>query len=139
PLLVNHCYSCHSHTAKKVRGELHLDTRDGVRKGGATGPSVMPGRPDESLLIRAVGYHDKDLRMPPKGKLSAAEIADLTAWVKMGAPDPRTGRQTVRKGIDLQEATKYWALQPLRAPDPPAVRDATWPLNPIDRFLLAKL
>jgi hypothetical protein len=139
PLLTNHCASCHSQTAKKVRGELYLDTRDGVRKGGASGPAVVPGRPQDSLLIKAVNYHDKDLRMPPRGKLSAAEIADLTAWVQMGAPDPRTGGQVVRQGIDLQEGKKHWAFQPLQAPAPPAVRDATWPISPIDRFLLAKL
>src|SRR6266542_1193340 len=89
PLLVNHCYECHSRSAKKLRGELALDSRAGVRKGGASGSAIVPGQPDASLLIKAIRHDDKDLRMPPKGKLSAAEIADLAAWVRMGAPDPR--------------------------------------------------
>src|SRR4051794_36215972 len=81
PLLIKQCYSCHSAGAKKLRGELLLDTRDGVRKGGATGPALIPGRPDDSLLIKAVRY-EVDLRMPPQTRLAAQEIADLVAWVK---------------------------------------------------------
>src|SRR5438034_9352166 len=77
PLLVKHCYECHGPDAKKLRGELRLDTRAGVLEGGATGPAVVPGKPEQSLLIKAVRHADKDLRMPPKARLSAAEIADL--------------------------------------------------------------
>src|SRR5688572_13615857 len=75
PLLVKHCYSCHSAEAKKVRGNLRLDTRDGLLKGGPTGPAVVPGDPDKSLLIQAVRYDDEALRMPPKAKLTVEEIA----------------------------------------------------------------
>ncbi|MCI0464560.1 MAG: PSD1 and planctomycete cytochrome C domain-containing protein, partial [Gemmataceae bacterium] len=147
PVLANHCYSCHSRQAKKLRGELYLDTRDGVRKGGTSGPALVPGKPDESLLIQAVRYHDKDLRMPPTGKLGPTEVADLTAWVRMGAPDPRTGAQLAKQGINLEEGRKHWSLQPLRAPvgagspdpAPPAVKDSSWPVSPVDRFILAKL
>jgi mono/diheme cytochrome c family protein len=139
PLLVNHCYSCHSAKAQKLRGELFLDTREGVLAGGNTGPALVPGKPDESLLIKAVRYEDKDLRMPPKTKLSAAEIADLEAWVRMGAPDPRTGKQTAKHGIDLEQGKKHWSLQPLGEPAPPAVKNADWAANGIDRFILAKL
>src|SRR5688572_14379952 len=87
PLLVQHCYQCHAADAEKgVKGGLLLDWRGGVLAGGELGPVVVPGKPEESLLIRAVGYEDPELQMPPKGKLSAAEIAALTEWVRMGAP-----------------------------------------------------
>src|SRR5437588_5666 len=82
PVLVKHCYSCHAAEAKTVKGELRLDTRAGVLAGGASGPAVVPGEPDKSLLIKAVRHADESLRMP-KEKLSAAEIADLEAWVRM--------------------------------------------------------
>jgi hypothetical protein len=83
PILVEHCYECHAVGAKKVRGQLLLDSRAGVRKGGLSGPAIEPGDPDKSLLIKAVRYGDPDMKMPPKGKLPAALIADLEAWVKM--------------------------------------------------------
>jgi hypothetical protein len=136
PLLVKHCYECHAAGAKKIRGELWLDSRAGVLKGGQSGPVLVAGKPEQSLLIRAVHHAEKDLRMPPKEKLSAAEIADLEAWVKMGAPDPRTGKVA---GNDVEAGRKHWAFQPVRVMPPPAVKDATWPLTPIDRFLLANL
>ena len=85
PVLVEHCYKCHSANAKKLQGGLSLDTRDGIRKGGDTGPAVVPGKPAESLLLTAVRYTDESLQMPPKGKLPAAAIADLEAWVNEGA------------------------------------------------------
>jgi hypothetical protein len=93
PILADKCYKCHSIEAGKSKGKLTLDTREGLLKGGETGPGVKPGDPDGSILIKAVLYTDSDLQMPPKGeKLSDAEIADLVAWVKMGAPDPRKGK-----------------------------------------------
>jgi hypothetical protein len=140
PLLVNHCYNCHSGDAKKVKGELFLDTRAGVRKGGASGPAVVLGEPDKSLLIRAVRHQDKDLHMPPKEQLSPAQIADLEAWVKMGAPDPRDGKVAGQPAvIDIAEARKFWSFQPLKSVTPPAVNDRSWPINAIDHFILEKL
>src|SRR5262245_28667040 len=98
PVLVEHCYQCHSIEAgKKKRGGLLLDSRERARKGGDTGPAVVPGKPAESLMLRAVRYTDDMFRMPPKGKLPDAVIADLEAWVKMGAPDPR-GNPTTTAG-----------------------------------------
>src|SRR5262245_58698832 len=89
-VLANNCYKCHSAKAEKVKGGLFRDSRDGVLKGGENGPAIVAGDPEKSLLIKAVRYTDPDLQMPPKGdKLSDQQIADLTAWVKMGAPDPR--------------------------------------------------
>src|SRR5438477_11505884 len=81
PVLVEHCYSCHAAGAKKVRGGLLLDSRAALRKGGDSGPALVAGKPEESLLIKAILYGDPELKMPPKGKLPAAVIADLEAWV----------------------------------------------------------
>ena len=139
PVLVKHCYSCHSADAKKLKGELRLDTRDGVLQGGSSGPAIVPGDPDKSLLIQAVKHADEDLKMPPDSKLSAGEIADLTAWVKLGAPDPRTGT-TIVKGIDFDKARESWPFQPVRRPAVPEIANLKLPIsNPVDAFILAKL
>ena len=92
PMLVTHCYECHSAAAagkKKLKGSLLLDSRDGSRQGGESGPAVVPGKPDESLLMGAL-THDS-FKMPPGGKLPDELIADFKNWIKMGAPDPRDG------------------------------------------------
>jgi len=137
PLLVKHCYSCHSAEAKKLRGELRLDTRDGVKQGGASGPVVVPGEPAKSPLILAVRHAADVQPMPPKEKLTDAEIADLEAWVKMGVPDPRTGAATA--AADPTKGRDFWSFQPVRDHPPPPVKDESWPINPIDRFVLAEL
>ena len=88
PVLADNCYKCHSTQAEKVKGGLLLDSRDGLLKGGDTGVAIVPGNPEASLLIKAVRYTDPDLQMPKNKKLDDDQIADLVAWVKMGAPDP---------------------------------------------------
>src|SRR3954469_23916843 len=89
PVLVENSYKCHSAQSEKLKGGLMLDSRDGVLKGGETGPAVIPGEPEKSLLIKAVGYADKELQMPPKNKkLSDRQIADLRIWIQMGVPWP---------------------------------------------------
>ena len=98
PVLVAHCYACHSSKAaqvKKLRGGLWLDNRQGLRKGGETGAAIVPGKPDESLLLKALNYDS--LEMPPKEKLPAAVIADFREWIIRGAPDPRRGRAAPRE------------------------------------------
>jgi len=113
PLLVERCYECHS-AEKKQKGGLLLDTREGTLKGGDTGPAVVEGDASKSLLITAVKWTDKDLQMPPKKQLSAEEIAVLEEWVKMGAPDPRTGARTLTKiEQHLEDSKKHWAFQPV--------------------------
>src|SRR5579859_6235843 len=86
PILIESCYECHSSGAKAVKGGLKLDTRTAILKGGDSGKVVLPGKPKESLLIEAVRYTNSDLKMPPKGKLPDAVIADLEKWIAMGAP-----------------------------------------------------
>ena len=88
PLLAEHCYACHSAGAKKLKGGLLLDSLEAMRKGGQTGPAVVPGKLDESLLIQAVRYDDELTKMPPKGKLPAASIAVLEALGQGGAHGP---------------------------------------------------
>jgi hypothetical protein len=145
PILVEHCYECHSSASKKVKGGLLLDTRDGVLKGGDNGPAIVPGDPEKSLLVKAVRYSDPDLQMPPKDKkLPDAQIADLAAWVRMGTPDPRTnGAPAVVTNSDMEEeileARKTWAFQPPKAPTLPKVHDDGWIRSPVDRFILAQL
>src|SRR3979490_617497 len=107
PMLVEHCYKCHSRQSEKVKGGLLLDTREGLLKGGDTGPAIVPGDPEKSLLIKAVTYKDLQLKMPTTGKLSEAEIQRLSAWVKMGVPDPRKEVASVTRptaGIDFEKA-----------------------------------
>lgn len=138
PLLADHCYGCHSAKAEKVKGGLWLDTREGVLKGGDTGPALVAGSPDNSLLIKAVRYTDPDLQMPPKNKkLPPKQIADLEAWVRMGAPDPRTGPAISQAPPD--KARAHWAFQPVVAPAIPKVKHRRWVQTPVDAFVLAKM
>ncbi|HVX12951.1 MAG TPA: PSD1 and planctomycete cytochrome C domain-containing protein [Pirellulales bacterium] len=144
PVLVEHCYECHSAEAKKLGGGLLLDSRAGLMKGGDSGPALEPGKPESSLLVSAVRYADQALQMPPNGKLSAAAIADLEAWVKIGAPDPRISQPTsAPTGGDWQDVLRvrrdWWSLRPVAEALPPPTKDADWSQQPIDRFILARL
>lgn len=133
PLLAQRCLNCHS--GASARGGLALDSKAGWQKGGASGPALIPGDPEKSLLIKAIRHAPGVPAMPPGGKLSEAEIAALAHWVQRGAPDPRDGKKS-----DTQaDRTARWALQPLTHPTPPKVKDASWVRTPIDRFVLAKL
>lgn len=138
PILQKRCFECHSH-GSKIKGGLALDSRSGWEEGGDNGPAVRPGALEASLLIKAVRYVDAEFEMPPKGKLPAEEIAILEEWVKSGAPDSRTaGPAKAKKGIDLAAGRQFWAFQPVRDPSPPAVANPSWPLDPLDHFILAK-
>ena len=140
PLLADKCYKCHSKESDKVKGGLLLDTREALLHGGNTGPAIVAGNPDKSLLIQAVRYKDEDLQMPPKGeKLSDQQIADLTEWVRRGAPDPRSN---VAKGSSVAYAgvgKNHWAFKPVQKPALPTVQNTAWVKNPVDNFVLAKL
>jgi hypothetical protein len=142
PVLAGYCFKCHSSRAAKVRGGLLLDSRAAILKGGDNGPALVPGQLDKSRLIEAVRYQNVELRMPPKGKLPPAAIAALETWVKQGAPWPREDgpRAVVKDNFDLQQRKRaHWAWRPVRSPPVPAVKDASWPADAVDRFLLARL
>jgi len=142
PLLVENCFRCHSHSADKIKGGLMLDSLAGVLQGGDSGPVIVPGEPEKSLLIKAVRYTDADLQMPPKGKrLDAAQIADLERWVKLGAswPGADAKKTTGRSAKFTDEDRQWWAFQPVREPKVPEVRDAGWSRTAIDRFIFQKL
>jgi cytochrome c553 len=140
PLLVEKCYKCHSHDADKVKGGLMLDTKEGWMAGGDTGPAIDPGKPDDSLLIQAVRYTDADLKMPPKGdRLSDQQVADLTEWIRRGAPDPRLnvaqGSSAAYGGV----GRNHWSFLPLRPQTVPIVTNPAWCKTPIDNFVWDKL
>jgi len=140
PVLVEHCYSCHSAAAKeskKLQAELYLDTAAGVLAGGEGGPTLAPGKPAESLLIKALRYDG--VEMPPAGKLSDEVIADFTKWIEMGAPDPRSGDGPgkARREVDLSEGRKWWSFQPLKVIPPPGTAESSLARTPIDQFILA--
>jgi hypothetical protein len=117
PVLADRCYSCHSADAKKLKGGLYLDSLEGMMKGGDTGPSVAPGLPDKSLLIKAIRYTDDELKMPPKGRLTPEVVADFEAWIKRGAPAPKSkGSAAAKKEINIESGKSYWAFQPLNVP-----------------------
>jgi len=137
PVLVAHCYECHSVKSKIVQAGLLLDTREGSRRGGDSGPSVVPGEVDESLLVEALRY--ESFEMPPQGRLPDAVIADFVRWIEMGAPDPRDGKSAAPKAIDVAAGRSHWAYQPPQLTDPPKVKNAAWPASNIDRYLLAAM
>ena len=141
PVLVTHCYSCHSGEINKPKGGLRLDTRTGVLRGGDSGPVIVPGKPAESLLLKAVKHAEGVEAMPPKekGKLPAEVIADLERWVTMGAPDPREGDTPVRT-IDVAKGKEFWSFKPVVRPDVPQVASEKGQVaNPIDAFILTRL
>ena len=146
PVLVEHCYKCHSAQAKKLRGGLRLDLKVGWQKGGDSGkPAIVPGKPEESPLIRAVRHDDGQEAMPPnQSKLPNAVIADLVAWVKQGAPDPRDGKVVIKNDKEDWESAyrqrlKWWSLQPVVRPAVPPVQQTRWVRNEVDQFILAAL
>lgn len=138
PVLVEHCYKCHAAEAKIIKGGLRLDSRDGLLKGGDTGPSVVPGQAEKSLLLKALKYDG--IEMPPKGKLAESVVRNFETWIAMGVPDPRKSDEVPRaRTIDMEAGRKFWAFQPVADPAAPPVKSAAWPSDSIDRFVLAKL
>jgi len=140
PIFASHCYECHGAASAKKNGALLLDTVEGLAKGGQSGPLFVAGDPDKSRIVKAVRYADKNLRMPPKQKLSSMQIGDLEAWVKIGAPLPGAAAPVAKTkyGMSLEEGKRFWSFQPIKNPTPPKVKDASWPLTPVDQFILAK-
>ncbi len=141
PLLVKHCYECHSQQGK-VKGGLLLDRKEGWQIGGDAGPALVPGKPAKSLLMHSVRYEDEDLQMPPKSKLPPEDIRVLEQWIAMGAPDPRVeslAAASTKKTIDFKAARQGWAFRPLQKTTPPVVKKQDWPRKELDTFILAEL
>jgi len=145
PIFIDNCYKCHSQEAEKVKGGLMLDSRAGVLKGGDTGPALVPGNPDLSLMIQAIRYTNKDLQMPPNDRQMANnEIGILETWVKMGAPDPRLESDAASGGhkyiVDFDKAKRHWSFQPIVAPEVPQPPDPQhWARTAVDEFILDKM
>lgn len=138
PVLQEHCFECHSHDAGKIEGGLVLDSRSGWATGGDSGPALVPGEPDQSLLISAIRYDGHE--MPPSGKLPDELIARLERWVADGAHDPRVSEAAqADKMLDPESGRNHWAFQPVDDPPLPSVAHDEWPLADVDRFVLAAL
>lgn len=133
PMLAQSCFACHTNSQM---GGLRLDSREGLMKGGKSGPALVPGDPEKSLIVSAV-RQTGDLKMPKNGRLSEAQVTDLTQWIKDGAVWPAA---LVTQGYTIRPDQKqFWSFQPLGKPAVPKVKDAAWPLSDIDKFVLAKL
>ena len=146
PLLLGRCLNCHSDQGSRVRAGLRLDHHTQLLIGGDTGPAIVPGDPDASLLIQAVRYDDPGLEMPPRGRLTDDEIALLEEWVLRGAPMPSARIANVDPGNehrwtedDIEAGRDHWAYRPVEKPALPEVSDPHWPLSDLDRFVLADL
>lgn len=146
PVLVEHCYECHAVAAKSIKGGLRVDTRTAIRQGGDSGPSIVVGKPEESILISALTYQD-DIKMPPKRKLPDSVVKDFEQWIREGAVDPReespasitNAVAAAPSTINIESGRQFWAFQTPKRHTPPAVKETSWPRQPLDAFVLAKL
>lgn len=166
PVLIEQCYQCHSNRTARPKARLLLDTREGMLRGGSTGPAIVPGDPEHSLLIQMLRSSDPDVAMPPDKPLPESVIADFERWIARGAPDPRetpTARTTDAKdssaggagqpalelpaskddgayaGVGHKDPKEHWAFKPIIKPAPPTVTNESWPRTDLDRFVLAAL
>jgi len=142
PVLVEHCLECHSVESGKAKGGLRLDDREAVLRGGDSGPGLVPGKPEESLLLAAIRHSDPDLEMPPrKDRLAEGILKDFEQWIAAGAPDPRESANGKggRTGDDFESRKQHWSFRPVVAPKIPEPKRSDWAYNEIDRFILAKL
>ncbi len=137
PVLVKQCYECHAVGAKKIGGKLLLDSPGELLGGGESGPAMLPGKPDESLIIQALRYEGPE--MPPKHRLPETVIADFVTWVKMGAPDPRENLPKSARKEPATDKASLWSFQPVTNPKPPTVRTKDWQRDPLDAFVLARI
>ena len=141
PVMVKHCYKCHSEQEDKHKGGLIMDSRAGLRAGGSSGYVILPGDPANSPMLKAMSHVDEDLAMPPDYQLSRRILSDFEQWIKMGAPDPRVDdpSKVVVNWRDPKLAREFWAFQKPVKPSLPSVKKSDWPKNDIDRFVLAKM
>ncbi len=141
PVLVKHCYECHSEKADVVQGDLRLDHRQAMMRGGDSGAAIVPGKPAESLLVAALRY--EGLEMPPAGKLDDRVVADFEQWIRAGAKDPRDREVTTEVApigeIDWRQAKSFWAFQPPEFHPPAATANRQWASAKLDTFILSRL
>lgn len=145
PVLVEHCYDCHSGEPDPEMASFVLDTREGIQLGGDSGKAVVPGNLKQSLILQALEHDPEFYAMPPDEKLPAQVIADFRKWIQIGAPDPRKGKanhspqkKKTELAIDFAKEREFWSFRPLKNPTTPEVQNKTWSANAIDRFILAK-
>ncbi len=140
PILVERCYGCHSQRNSKSEGGLTVDDPAAWLRGGDSGPALVPGDPESSLLLKAVRYKNTDLQMPPSEQLSAEDIKHLETWIQLGAPAPENSSPSNDVvPSDPVAGKSHWAFQPLVDTPAPAVSHADWPRTPVDQFVLARL
>src|ERR1700693_2154319 len=146
PVLETKCYGCHLPKLKAPMGGLTLDTKAGLLKGGATGKVIVPAKPGESRLLKALSYSDPSLQMPPAGKLPDSVIANFKQWISAGSPDPRSdvlagvsSQSPAPQGMSIEDGRKWWAFQPVKEMPKPNTKDVDWNRTKSDWFVLAKL
>ena len=148
PVLVEHCFECHSAGPKKSKGGLRLDSKQAALAGGDSGPVIVPGKPDESLLIDAVAFGGEFVDMPPSGKLPDRVIEDFRTWIALGAPlpddptpdgDQPAGSPQPQKTVDIEAGRSFWSFLPVSQQPLPDVSNADWPQRRLDWFVLAKI
>ena len=137
PVLVNECYECHSAQSDSVMGGLRVDTREHLLQGGESGAAIEPGNADDSLLVSALKH--ESFEMPPEGKLDDQTIRNFEAWIRMGAPDPRTGSDPKSSPSAQRASEPHWAFEPILNPPVPSVKNKDWPQSPIDQFVLKSM
>jgi len=142
PILVEHCYECHSADSKSIQAKLRLDGREFAIQGGDSGAALVPSKPHESLLIAAVSW--KGIEMPPDRKLKDEQITDLVRWVEMGVPWPGdlSAGNSNNKSSEYDWSkwrSEHWAFQSISTPEPPSLDDTSWCKSPIDYFVLSEL
>jgi cytochrome c553 len=145
PVLVERCYQCHGADPERIRAGLALVDAEGLRAGGDSGAVIVPGAPDDSLLVEVLRY-EGPIKMPPDGRLPAAVVADFERWITLGAPDPRAtdtpvvaARSDSGGAYDFGPGREHWAYRPMARAEPPAVANEAWVRGPVDRFILARL
>mgnify|MGYP001965473634 CR=1 FL=1 len=148
PIIIEHCLECHGEDPDSLKGGLDLTSAGGLLRGGESGPVVVPGDPDGSPLYQAVTYADQEFAMPPRGRLTRAEIRSIRDWIEMGAPDPRTGTADQAPASDDArdpwldphgQGREHWAYVPMDVREPPMVEGDEWSRTGVDRFVLARL
>lgn len=151
PTLIHQCIRCHG--PEKQKAGLRLDTKEGWSQGGDTGPSIVAGKPNDSLILKAIRYESHDLEMPPRGKLDDQTIRAFENWIKLGAPDPRLTLSGTTESAavlsstptieqvppSIEQGRTFWSFQQIAEPELPDTIDRDWPADPMDRFVLAKL